>query len=94
MFRDNQRNQRFVEEKGGTPWRGCNDSSGRLNADYADCADLFRDNQRNQRFVKANELVRFAEVPPCFGKLTKLILKFNFLLISRAKHGYATESQL
>jgi hypothetical protein len=33
---------------------------------------------------KAKELVRFAEVPPCFGKLTKLILKFNFLLISRA----------
>ena len=52
MFRDNQRNQRLVEAKGGTPWRGCNDSSGRLNADYADCADLFRDNQRNQRLVK------------------------------------------
>ena len=33
---------------------------------------------------KANELVRFAEVPPCFGKLNKLFLKFNFLLISRA----------
>jgi len=26
---------------------------------------------------KANELVRFAEVPPCFGKLTKLILKYR-----------------
>ncbi len=42
---------------------------------------MFRENMCKP---KANELVRFAEVPPCFGKLTKLILKFNFLLISRA----------
>ena len=35
-----------------SPWRGCNESSGWLNADYADWADLFRDNQRNQRLVE------------------------------------------
>ncbi len=59
---------------------------GRLNADYADYADLFRNNQRNQRLVKANELVRFAEVPPCFGKTCANRRQTNLFDLLRCRH--------